>query len=131
MQHDRLRGQVEHHLGFEGAHGARQRVEVADVARGRLDAVAHVRQRVQARLGRRRQTHSRPTRAPSDCSSRHEPASLETGVAGDEDALAVPEVLVQDRTPSMPVARVIGAPFCFGRFLPAPGAVGAKTSLRQ
>jgi len=119
VQHDRLRRHVQDDVGGEGFQALHHAIRIAHVADGRLDELADTCQRVEIGPGRRLEGIARDAR-PERRQQQAQPASLKTGVAGDEHPPVLPEPRLHERPPSPPRVRA-GAL--------APGAT-SKTSFR-
>ena len=91
VAHQRLGGQMQHDVGPRSLHGAGQCLGVAQVGEG-MAGKAGLKpcDREEIRLGRRRQRIAMHFRAHVG-QPQAQPAALEAGVAGHEDALAAPE----------------------------------------
>ena len=95
VQHHRLRGHVQQHLGREVAHRRRQRRGVAHVAGDGAQVGADAGQIEQAGRGRRRQREAQHLGA-EPVQQQPQPGALEAGVAGQHHPAAAPEGGIDD-----------------------------------
>ena len=108
--HQRLCGEMEHHLRTRPRHHGIDRRGVAHVTELRIDPPLDGRQREEVGRGRGRKRKARDA-GPQPAEPETEPGALEARVPGDEDASVAPEI-ASARSPRLP-RRASGPPELF------------------